>query len=113
MTSNRFNQDIVTPCIVIARVDCSFCSTRGWNIHRQPSRRSGQTIIIDIAHIIEKIQLKHRPVELHRIPAQIGIERNEQADRATKESTGWRLRKHRNNRGVELDTERLESAKRS
>ena len=50
---------------------------------------------MDILQVIELLRSKDVEIELH---AHSGIAGNEKADKAAKESTGWRLKKHGNNR---------------
>lgn len=68
-------------------------------------RESGQIIVIDILQVIGLLRSKNIQIELHRVPAhpEIQVDGKEEADNAIKESTGWRLIKHRNNRVVEKD----------
>lgn len=53
---------------------------------------------MDILQVIELLRSKDVEIELHWVPAHSGIAGNEKADKAAKESTGWRLKKHGNNR---------------
>lgn len=69
-----------------------------------PQRQSVQIIIMDIVQTVELLRSKNIQIELHWVPAHSGLNGNERADKAAKESTGWRLIKHRNNHTVEKDT---------
>ena len=71
-----------------------------------PERQSGQIMITDIVQIVELLRSKNIQIELHWVPAHSELDGNEKADKPAKESTGWRLKKRRNNRSVEEDTNR-------
>lgn len=71
-----------------------------------PERQSDQIIITDIVQTVELLKVKDIQIELDWVPAHSGLDGNEKAEKAAKESTGWRLKKHRNNRSVEEDTNR-------
>ena len=53
---------------------------------------------------IEKLRKDGYVIELHWVPAHMGIAGNELADKAAKEATGWRLKKTRKGSTRELDT---------
>ena len=57
-----------------------------------PRKYSGQCFVIAIVMWITFLRKEGYTVELHWIPAHIGIEGNEIADKAAKEATGWRQR---------------------
>ena len=61
---------------------------------------------MDILQVIGLLRSKNIQIELHWVPAHSGVDGNKKADKAAKESTGWRLKKHRNNRFMEEDTNR-------
>ena len=68
------------------------------------SSKSGQHIVQRIVEEIEKLRKSGYVIELHWIPAHMGIVGNELADKAAKEATGWRLKKTRRGGTTELDT---------
>ncbi len=61
---------------------------------------------MDILQVIRLLRSKNIQIELHWVPAHSGVDGNEKGDKAAQESTGWKLKKHRNNRFVEEDTHR-------
>ena len=75
------------------------------SIHK-PRKTSGQTIIRDILEVIQRLRTRDTDTEVYWVPAHIGIAGNEKADIAAKESTGWRTHTKRNNRQIEIDTDR-------
>ena len=54
-----------------------------------PDSQSGQYILLQILWMIENMRRKGIEPEFHWVPAHIGIEGNERADKAAKEATGW------------------------
>lgn len=73
-----------------------------------PAASSGQHIVKFIVWIINALRSKGQEIELHWVPAHIGIEGNELADVAAKQATGWRQKKRRG-QPYEIDTERTAS----
>lgn len=69
-----------------------------------PGKLSGQVYVIQAVALIDMLRSHGIDVELHWIPAHIGIDGNENADRKAKEATGWRERKE-HGRKVEVDTD--------
>ncbi len=69
-----------------------------------PSSKSGQHIVQRIVEEIQKLRKSEYVIELHWILAHMGIVRNELADKAAKEATGWRLKKTRRGGTRKLDT---------
>ncbi len=61
---------------------------------------------MNFSQVIGLLISKNIQIELHWVPAHSGVDGNEKADKAAQESTGWKLKKHRNNRCVEEDTNR-------
>ena len=55
-----------------------------------PGNKSGQDILRRIVHSIDNLRLRGFAVELHWVPAHVGIDGNEAADKSAKEATGWR-----------------------
>lgn len=68
-----------------------------------PGASSGQYLVKWIVWLINNLRNKGVEIELHWVPAHIGIKGNEQADVAAKQATGWRL-KGRGKRKKEVDT---------
>ena len=68
-----------------------------------PGTSSGQFLVRWIVWLINNLRSRDIEVELHWVPAHIGIEGNEQADIAAKQATGWRM-KGRGKRRKEVDT---------
>ena len=56
-----------------------------------PSSKSGQHIVQRVIEEIEKLRKDGYVIELHWVPAHMGIAGNELADKAAKEATGWKL----------------------
>jgi ribonuclease HI len=69
-----------------------------------PDSQSGQYILLQIVWMIENLRSKGIEPEFHWVPAHIGIEGNERADKAAKEATGWRRIRDRG-RSREVDTD--------
>ena len=69
-----------------------------------PLSQSGQQILRFIVESINTLREKGINPELHWVPAHKEIERNELADVAAKEATGWRKVKRRNGKLREIDT---------
>jgi len=65
---------------------------------------SGQHLVEFIIMFIEKLRSKGVEVELHWVPAHIGIDGNEFADIAAKQVTGWRQKKSKRDKLVEYDS---------
>ena len=63
-----------------------------------------QHILRRIVHSIDNLRLRGFAVELHRVPAHVGIDGNEAVDKLAKEATGWRLKKLRLGKTREEDT---------
>lgn len=57
-----------------------------------------------IVEEIEKLRNDNYAIELHWVPAHMGIAGNKRADKAAKEATGWRLKKTRRGDRRELGT---------
>lgn len=55
---------------------------------RDPGKRSGQIYVIQAIHLIDILRGHGIEVELHWIPAYVGISGNEWADKRAKEATG-------------------------
>ena len=68
-----------------------------------PGASSGQYLVKWIVRLIDGLRRQNIEVELHWVPAHIGIEGNEKADIAAKQATGWRLKGQRG-RQKEVDT---------
>lgn len=75
-----------------------------------PSTQSGQQILRFIIGAIDRLREQDIDVELRWIPAHIGVEGNELADRAAKEATEWRKVKKRNGKSIEIDTSHTSSS---
>ncbi|TXB97085.1 hypothetical protein FocTR4_00012225 [Fusarium oxysporum f. sp. cubense] len=56
----------------------------------KPKGKSGAYLLRSIAKQIDELQLQGLNTEIRWVPAHIGIQGNEEADRAAKEATGWR-----------------------
>ena len=69
-----------------------------------PRTHSGQAFVIAVTKWISVLRRGGYTVELHWIPAHIGLEGNEMADREAKEATGWRQREV-HGRTTEIDTD--------
>ncbi len=69
-----------------------------------PSSKSGQHIVHKIVEEIKKLREEYYIIELHWVPAHMGIAGNETAVKAAKEATGWRVKKTRREGIRELDT---------
>jgi hypothetical protein len=69
-----------------------------------PGNSSGQHLVKFIIIFIEKLRSKGVEVELHWVPAHIGIDGNESADIAAKQATGWRPKKNKRGKLVEYDS---------
>lgn len=69
-----------------------------------PSSKSGQHIVHKIVEEIKKLREEGYIIELHWVPAHMGIAGNETAVKAAKEATGWRVKKTRREGIRELDT---------
>ena len=69
-----------------------------------PSSKSGQHIVQRVIEKIEKLRKDGYVIELHYVPAHMGIAGNELADKAAKEATGWKLKKTRRGGTRVLDT---------
>ena len=61
-----------------------------------------------IVWLVDGLRRKNIEVELHWVPAHVGIEGNEKADIAAKQATGWRLRDQQD-RQKEVDTDQTAS----
>ena len=72
----------------------------------KPGASSGQHLVKYIVYLINGLRRKATEVELHWVPAHIGIEGNEAADKAAKQATGWTQKRSRHGRITELDTNR-------
>ncbi len=68
------------------------------------SSRSGHHIVQRIVEEMEKPRKDGNLIELHWVPAHMGIASNELADKAAKEAREWRLKKTRRGGTRELDT---------
>ena len=68
-----------------------------------PRKHSGQAFVIAVIQWISLFREEGYTIELHWIPAHIGIEGNEIADKEAKEATGWR-QKTVHGRIIETDT---------
>ena len=68
-----------------------------------PGNKSGQHILRRIVHSIDNLRLRGFAVELHKVPAHVGIDGNEAADKSAKEATGWRLKNLRRGKTREED----------
>ena len=55
-----------------------------------PARQSGQYVIRNIIRELEDLQQRQIKVCIRWVPAHIGIQGNEEADRLAKQATGWR-----------------------
>ena len=71
-----------------------------------PRTQSGQAFVIAVTRWISTLRREGYTVELHWIPAHIGIDGNEMADKEAKEATGWRQRKV-HGRITEIDTDEI------
>jgi ribonuclease HI/uncharacterized protein YchJ len=69
-----------------------------------PDSQSGQYILLQILWMIENMRRKGIEPEFHWVPAHIGIDGKERADKAAKEATGWRRIRDRG-RSREVDTD--------
>ena len=69
-----------------------------------PKNKSGQHIVRRIVSAIDRIRQRGSTVEIHWVPAHIGLCGNEAADKSAKEATGWRLKKLRRGGVREEDT---------
>jgi len=69
-----------------------------------PGNSSGQHLVKSIVKFIDILRKKVIEIELHWVPAHIGIKGNEMADVAAKQATGWRQKKNRRGKLVEYDT---------
>jgi ribonuclease HI len=56
----------------------------------QPKGKSGAYLLKSITQQIDKLRSQGLDTEIRWVPAHIGIQGNEDADRAAKEATGWR-----------------------
>ncbi|KAG6979043.1 RNA-directed DNA polymerase from mobile element jockey [Fusarium oxysporum f. sp. conglutinans] len=56
----------------------------------KPKGKSGAYLLRSIAKQIDELQLQGLNTEIRWVPVHIGIQGNEEADRAAKEATGWR-----------------------
>ena len=65
---------------------------------------SGQQFVKVIVWLIDNVRRMGYEVQLHWVPAHIGIAGNEAADIAAKQATGWRQKKRRNNKLIEYDS---------
>lgn len=68
-----------------------------------PKKHSGQTFVIQAIHLINILRNESILIELHWVPAHIGLDGNEMADKEAKEATGWRERLNHGQR-IEVDT---------
>jgi len=68
-----------------------------------PDNNSGQHLIKSIIISIEKLRSNGMEVELHWVPAHIGIDGNESADIAAKQATGWRQKKNKRGKLTEYE----------
>jgi ribonuclease HI len=71
-----------------------------------PGNSSGQHLVKNIVKFINLLRKKGIEIELHWVPAHIGIKGSEMADIAAKQATGWRQKKNRRGKLVEYDTDR-------
>jgi len=76
-----------------------------------PSNSSGQHLVKFIIKFIEKLRSNGVEVELHWVPAHIGIDGNESADIAAKQATGWRQKKNNRGKLIEYDTKAYSKAR--
>ena len=56
---------------------------------QNPKNQSGQSILIQIVTLINALRAEGIAMEFRWIPAHIGVEGNEEADKRAKEATGW------------------------
>jgi len=63
-------------------------------------------LVKNIVKFINLLRKKGIEIELHWVPAHIGIKGNEMADIAAKQATGWRQKKNKRGKLVEYDTDR-------
>lgn len=73
---------------------------------RLPARGgSGQHMVKFVVWLIDDHRRRGVNVELHWVPAHIGIAGNEAADVAAKQATGWKLKRRSRGPLVEIDTD--------
>ena len=93
-------ETLVEPKVVIICVD----SQAAIRAVGSPKNKSGQHIVQRIISAIDCIRQRGSTVEIHWVPAHIGLCGNEAADKSAKEATGWRLKKLRRGGVREEDT---------
>ena len=71
-----------------------------------PRKYSGQLFVIVAIEWINYLRKEGFAIELHWIPAYMGIDGNEMADKEAKEAIGWRQRRRYGQR-VEIDTNEI------